>query len=754
MVKRVDAYEKVTGKAIYADDINLDGMLYAAQLYSEYPFAKVENIDITEVSKADGVEAILLAKDVPGKLQACGVIWDHFVLVTDKVRYMGDVLAVVVAQSEAKARDALKLINVKYSPLPPLTDPQEALKDSSPRIHVERDNIVSSFKVRTGDAVKTFEKCEHKIEREFETSFIEHAYMEPESAVAIPNPDGSVTVYSSTQHPFSVRKVVAAVCDLPLSSVQIIQTTLGGGFGGKDDTIALVSARTALAAIKTQKPVKITLKREESFRESYKRHPFKAKYKVGIDKAGKIQAMVVDLTADSGPYCSTSPFVIWRPTVQCTGPYKVKNVHCDTRAVYTNNTYTGAMRGFGTPQSTFIIESTIDECAKELGIDPWEFRKQNFFRQNETTHTKQKLNKHKVSIEEVVDQALTRFKWNEKFKNVSLGKPDANGNYYGVGFACSYRGVSLGAEGNDFCSAVVKIMEDGSILLESGVSENGQGLKTVMTTLLAGELGIDSSKITFVDTDTSSVPDGGPTVASRGTLVGGNAVIDAATRIKKIMRPHIAEMIGKSDDYRYKDGKIIHPKNCKSVTFEEAVKKCYQNKHYLHAVGLWKGPDVSWDEDTGHGNAYFTYVYGCQAVELSIDGKSGKVDVQKVVAAHDVGKAINPEMALGQIFGGIVMGLGFALMEKVEHKDGVIQNLNFNTYRIPKSTDIPEMEAILVENPDSHGPWGAKSLGEPTNELMGAAVANAVYYALGKRIYELPITVENIKKALRKPKNF
>lgn len=606
-----------------------------------------------------------------------------------------------------------------------------------------------SFKVRHGDISRGFESSKTIVEAEFGTSFVEHAYMEPECAIAAPEPDGSITIYAGMQHPFSTRRVVAAATGLLLARTRIIQTTLGGGFGGKDDTISAICARAAILAMRNNRPVKIRYTREESVRESYKRHPFIARYKAGIGKDKKFKAMEIDMTADSGAYCSMSPFVIWRPTVQCTGPYIVPNVKCDTRAVYTNNTFTGAMRGFGSPQHIFACESFIDMCAERIGMDPLKFRKLNFFRQGSTTHTGQRLSSHKVAIGSVVDHALSEFGWEEKFPLSSRGRPREDGLLYGVGFACSYRGVSLGAEGNDFCSAIVNVQPDGSVLLEVGVSENGQGLKTAMVHICAREFGINESHIRFIDTDTSSIPDGGPTVASRGTLVGGNALIDAVDKIKEMMRPVLKELLGSSKKpYLYKDGRVINPQNKKSLPFEAVVAACHKKKMYLHALGIFQGPKVNWDEETGQGNAYFTYVYGCQACELTVDPKSGRTKVEKVVAAHDVGCAINPQMAIGQVFGGIMMGLGFTLSEEIRHQNGVIQNVNFNTYRIPRSTDAPEMVAILVDNPDPAGPWGAKSLGEPTNELMGAAVANAIHYATGIRFTQAPITAERIKATI------
>lgn len=750
MVTRIDAREKATGRAVYADDLYFDRMIHAAPLHAAYPSAKITHINTERALARLGVIDVITAADIPGKKQVGGIIADHFIIATDRTRYSGDVVALVAAETPEIARTATKEITVNYEVMEPILSPDDAVKKNSSLIHEGRkDNIVSSFRVRRGDIKKGYLASETIVEANFRTSFIEHAYLEPEACVAVPEADGSVTVYGGMQHPFSTRRVVAAATGLSLAKSRMVQTTLGGGFGGKDDTISVICARAAILALRTKRPVKIVYTREESVRESYKRHPFELKYKAGIGQDGKFKSMEVDITADAGPYCAVSPFVIWRPTVQCTGPYIVPNVRCDTKVVYTNNTFTGAMRGFGSPQQVFACESFVDMCAEKVGVDPLFFRKLNFFRQGTTTHTGQKLSKHTVAIDEVTARALRELGWKKKSALCSRGKPRDDGLFYGVGFACSYRGCSLGAEGNDFCSAIVNIQPDGSTLLEVGVSENGQGLKTAMVHILATELGIAHERIRFIDTDTSSIPDGGPTVASRGTIVGGNAVIDAANQIKNMMSPVLQDLIGASKKgYIYQKGRITNPTNHKGILFEKAVAACHSRKMYLHALGVFQGPSVSFDKHTGQGDAYFTYVYGCQAVELTVDPKTYKVVVARVVAAHEVGHAINPQMAVGQIFGGIAMGLGFALSEEIKHNSGIIANLNLNTYRIPRSTNIPEMTAILVENPDSSGPWGAKSLGEPTNELMGGAVANAIAAATGVRFFRVPITAERIREAL------
>ncbi len=751
MPNRSDAYEKVTGKAIYADDLKFDQMLHAKQLYSEHPHAKILNINTTESLNIPGVVDIITAKDCLGERRVGGIVKDHSVLADEKVRYLGDVVAVVVAHDYQTACQAVETIKVEYEPLTALFTPFDALKEDAPKIHEDKENnITSTAKLRHGAPANKFEKAEKVFESEFQTQFIEHAYLEPESCVAIKNPDNTITVYGGMQHPFSTRKYVTRFMGLTLNRVRIIQTTLGGGFGGRDDTISAMCARAALLAFRTEKPVKLTLTREESMRESYKRHPFNIRLKLAVDDENKIQALESFIVADGGPYCSVSPFVIWRPTVQCTGPYKVPHVHCDSIAVYTNNTFSGAMRGFGTPQYNFAMESFMDMVAYQLRIDPIKFREKNFFQQNDKIHTGQTLSGHKVSISQVMNETLKKFDWESKFKKSSRGKADSQNKYHGPGIACSYRGVSLGAEGKDMCSAIVNVQNDGSIILEVGVSENGQGLKSAMIRILSIELGIDPERIIFLDTDTSSITDSGPTVASRGTLVGGNAVIDAARQIKEMMQPVLEKTIGKAKQgYTYTKEKIINSRTKKEITFTDLVKECHKKKIILYAFGTWKGSKVGWDDDKGKGDAYFTYVYGCNCVEVEVDATTGKIKVLSSIGSHDVGRVIDPQMLKGQIYGGMTMGLGQALMEEVIHQDGMIQNLNFNNYKIPRSTDVPDMKAHIVENPDPAGPYGAKSIGEPTNELMAGAIANALFNATGIRVKKLPITKEMILEGLQ-----
>jgi CO/xanthine dehydrogenase Mo-binding subunit len=556
-------------------------------------------------------------------------------------------------------------------------------------------------------------------------------------AVSVPRADGVIEVYGSMQHPFSTRRVASACLGVALSEIEVVGVPMGGGFGGKDDTAAIVCARTALAAKLLNRPVKMMYRRDWSIRESYKRHPYRIYYKMGVTRDGHISAVQCRIIADAGAYCSVTPWVTWRSTVQCCGPYQVENVQCDTYGVYTNNVVTGAMRGFGSPQMNFAIEQMVEIAAGKAGLSGIEFRRRNMVRQGSLTITGQRLDGHKVAMEQVLEAALGEMNYEAKLARCSFGKSDSD-EFYGIGLAMSYRGVSLGAEGVDFCAAIINAQADGSILLETGIHENGQGSESALMLICARELGVDIRRIRYRRASTSNIPDSGTTVASRGTIMGGGAVTLAAQELKKKIAGALCEKLHcQPGEVRFEDNCIIGKTN--RISFDDAMKAMFQSQHFPHAFGVFKAPRVTWDEHTGQGDAYFTWVYGCQAVELTVNKKTGKVKLLNAVAAHDIGKAINPEMVKGQFFGGMAMGAGFGLHEEIKLKDGKITNLNFNTYRIPRAMDLPEMKAILIENPDPISPSGAKSIGEPANEIMAPAIANAIYHATGRRHFSLPI---------------
>jgi CO/xanthine dehydrogenase Mo-binding subunit len=765
---RNDAYAKVTGRAKFTDDLKFANLLHAAPVYSDCVHAKLIAITTAEAENFPGVIKVLTAKDVPGTNRFGQIIQDFRIFADDKIRYHGDVVAVVVAETREIAIRAAQLVKVNAEPLPAVLDPEAAMLPGAPLVHENHGtNIVNTHVVRRGDVEAGFRQADFVIEEKFQTQTIEHAYMETEAAVCVPrSTDGVIEVYGSMQHPFSTRRFVAACLGVALSEIEIIGTPMGGGFGGKDDTAAIVCARTALAAKLLNRPVKMVYRRDWSMRESYKRHPYRVHYKMGVTKAGRITAVQCRIVADGGAYCSVTPWVTWRSTVQCCGPYVVENVHCDTFGVYTNNVVAGAMRGFGSPQMNFVIEQMVELAAQRAGISGIEFRRRNLVRQGSVTITGQKLDGHKVAMEQALDTVLREMDYEKKLARCSHGKSEPRSSrreeaqtekaedqslltsavtvqddeLYGIGLAMSYRGVSLGAEGVDFCAAIINAQADGSIFLETGVHENGQGAESAMSLLLAEELGVDLNRIRYRRPSTSNIPDSGTTVASRGTIMGGGAVTLAARELKKKIAGAFCEKLGcTAEEVRFKDNFIYGRSDTDRIAFDDAMRQMWQMQQFPFAFGTFKAPRVTWDEHTGQGDAYFTWVYGCQAVELTVNKKSGKVKLLNAVAAHDVGRAVNPEMVRGQIYGGMAMSTGYGLHEEVKAPDGKMTTLNLNTYRIPRSMDLPEMKAIIIENPDPVSPTGAKSIGEPANEILAPAIANAIFNATGRRHFSLPI---------------
>jgi CO/xanthine dehydrogenase Mo-binding subunit len=740
--RRVDAWGKVTGKAKYADDYNVSHQLIGKVLHSKYPHAKIIRIDFSKAEKLAGVETVLTAKDIPGTKVFGVVVKNQAILAEDRVRYLGDGVVLVAAKTKEIAEQAISLIEIEYEQLPVVSDPEEALKPDAPIIHDDKNEFVHHH-VRKGDIEKGFSQADFVIERKFKTQFIEHSYIEPEAILAEPSEQGGVKVTGCVQNLFSTRRSVASMLNIDLARVQIIQSTLGGSFGGKDEAMTLISCRAALLAMKSGKPVKMVNTREESMLESYKRHPYVLYYKWGAKKDGSITAMQAKCIADGGAYASMSPFVTWRSVVQATGPYYCENVKTDVYAAYTNNNYTGAMRGFGSPQVNFAIESMMDELAEKVGMNPLEIRMKNGFEAGAVTATGQKLT-HVVSLKEVLAKAAAAIdfenKWKQYRKNVT------NEKRRGVGLACSYRGVSLGAEGTDAAETIVSVQTDGSVIVSSGITDMGQGAQTQMSQITAEVLGISMDRIQFLNTNTSRVADSGATVASRGTIMGGSAAKSAAEKVRVTLLEVAAEMTKQAiSNLELIDNYIVSIKTKERlVSFNELAAECFNKGKPMIGLGWHHSPKTSWDEREGQGDAYFTFVYGANAAEVEVDTGTGKVNVTDFVSVHDVGKAINKGMVEAQMYGGVAMGIGYGLLEEFDIDDGVPKQLNFDEYLIPTSMDVPRIKAIIVENEDPTGPFGAKSVGEPTNELAAPAIVNAIYNATGKRVYEIPANLERV----------
>ena len=745
-IKRVDTLKKVMGKALFADDLRFENMLYAKVLRSPVPHAKIKNVDTSLAKKLDGVRAVLTAKDIPGE-NRFGTLGDPFrdqpVLADDRARFVGDPIAIVAADSEKIAEEALNLIKVEYEELKPVFDPLEAMRQDAPRVH-EKGNLASLRKIHRGDIKEGFEKSDIIIEGTYKTPFHEHAYLEPEAGVAKVDEDGNVTVWACTQFPTNVREEMARVLGLSLSKVRVIQTVTGGGFGAKLDIS--VHCHIALLALKTGRPVKLVYTRPESIMASTKRHPFILKYKTGATRDGKLLAVEVEIVGDTGAYASFGPAVLTRAAVHATGPYNVPNVKVEAYTVYTNNPICGAMRGFGVTQVAIAHEAQMDKLAERLGMDPIEIRLNNAFDVGSRTATGQLL-AHSVGIKESLRQAQRAV---EGWRSDILRNEEST-KRQGIGVGVMWYGIGSTGRPNP-SGAFVDLLNDGSVIVLSGCAEIGQGSDTILAQIAAEELGTDVGKIKVVTADTGVTPWCRATAASGQTYISGNAVRLAAINAKETLFQQIAADFGVKKDELYLDNGAICVKDSgQKIPIAEAIKRC-RSLGILTMGSGWFNPDTTpLDPETGTGNPYATYSFASHLAEVEVDVETGEVRILKLAAFNDVGKAINPREVEAQLEGGLSMGLGQALMEELVVEKGAIKTSTLARYLIPTSLDMPEDISVnIIEESEPSGPFGAKGVGEPASIPTAPAILNAIYDAVGARITELPATSERVLNAAKR----
>lgn len=751
-VPRKDVIDKVTGRTQYVDDICFPNMLYAATVRSKVAYGKINSINVEKALKADGVIAVLTAKDIPGKNINPLVYQDQPFLAETEVKYYGEPIAIIVANTLRQAQEACKLVELDITPKKPILSIKEALDPNAPKIYGE-NNIFTSYTISKGNVDEAFKAAYKVYQQEYETPYQEHAYLETNGMLAVWGNSDQITVYGSMQCPFYVHDAVTNILGIPRSKVRIIQTPTGGGFGGKEDFPSIVAGHVALAAYYTKRPVKLIYTREEDIISSSKRHPAIVKIKIGVDKIGKLLAAEIYYYIDGGAYATLSPIVLWRGTVHALGPYKCDNVLVKSFAVATNKVPCGAFRGFGSPQVIFAAESMLDEISYDLGINPLEIRKINALSVGDKTITGQVISES-CGLHETISKAVEAAGWKEKWHHPDHKKTSKSEIKYGIGISTIFYGVGLGAGGKhlDRAGASIIIQKDGSVSCAVGNTEMGQGAITVLSQIVADTLGIPYELVNLSEVDTAFVPDSGPTVASRTTFMSGNALISAANELKNRLLSILTQKYSCSvSDLEIKDGFAYlksNPENTKTSYFE-LVKEMYNQRILPSAFGWYVAPTTSFDKDTGMGSAYYVYSWCTNIAEVEVNTTTGEVKVLKITSAHDVGKAINPQLVEGQIEGGVVQGLGYALMEEIKHdENGKLLNDSFATYIIPTFEDIPQIQPIIVEHPYSQGPFGAKGFGEVPLMGIAPAIANAVYNAIGVRIRKLPIKPEAILEKL------
>ncbi|HDL19128.1 MAG TPA: xanthine dehydrogenase [Bacteroidetes bacterium] len=743
-VIRNDAVSKAEGRAVFVADDLLPGMLHAAVLRSPFPHAKILKVDDRPARRLEGVAAILWAKDIPGK-NIVHVIRDDQPLLAEKiVRYAGEPVAVVAARDEQIAGTALNLIEIEYKPLPAVTDFEQARSKTAAQIYKDR-NTFSHYKIRKGDVEAAFTGAAFIFSGTFRTPYQEHAYLEPQGMIAVPEDDG-LLVTGSMQCPFYVQGTVADVTGLPLARVRVKQATTGGAFGGKEDVPSLVAGQAALPAHYLQKPVRLIYRRDEDMISMSKRHPSRVDIKMACDENGKLLAVETKYVIDGGAYATLSPVVLWRGAVHAAGAYSVPNVKVDAYAVATNHVPCGAYRGFGSPQVLFAVESALDELARLTGLDTAEIRRRNLLQEGETTATGYKI-VGSCGLTETFEQAMQQSDWLNLKKKFSRQTGPVR---HGLGISTIFYGVGLGAGGKQLArtGAFLQIDEDASVQIAVGTTEMGQGMQTVLRQIAAECLAVSYESVAILPVDTSRVPDSGPTVASRATTMSGLAILNACEQVKSIMIAVAAEMLQAApESVQFRDG-CFFADQTKKIFFSHVVKKCHELRKPMAVQGFAVSPDTGWDPETGQGKAYVVYAYATNIVQVAVDVRTGETTLEKVWAAHDIGKAINPQTAEGQIEGGSVQGLGYGLMEDMSTNGERIMNTDFATYMIPTAEDAPRITPIIVEHPFREGPFGAKGFGEQPLMGMAPALVNAIQDAVGVRITELPATAEKVWELL------
>jgi 4-hydroxybenzoyl-CoA reductase alpha subunit len=757
---RIDARTKATGEAIYTMDIQLPQMLYGKILRSPYPHARISHIDTSRAEHLPGVRGVITAKDISSDKKAYfyygAFVPDEYPLAIDRVRFIGDEVAAVAAIDEDIAQEALELIHVEYDPLPAIFDPEEAIREGAPQIHDHaKANISWRLYQDLGDVERGLREADHIQEDRFVTQLVCHAPLEPHAAVAQWHTDGRLTLWASTQKPFFFSLDLAQALGIPESKVRVIKPHVGGGFGGKQETSA-VDFSAAFLSRKTGHPVKIVLTRDEEFYATRRRHAFLIDLKTGVTKDGVIIARECRSILDGGAYNSLGIITCYLSALFLNLPYRNRNIRYEALRVYTNKPPSGAMRGFGSPQIFFAMEVQMDMIAEALGIDPMELRLRNGLRAGDETPNGMKIKSSGLS--ECIHSVTRLSEWKEKRKQGRKG--------IGVGIACSgflsgprLRRLPRHSDAFAFSSTLIRAHADGNITLMTGTSDIGQGSDSILAQIAAEELGISYERVTVLAADTEITPLDLGTYGSRLTLIGGNATRNAAKDLKeKITKAVAKKMEANPEDIELRGDSVLvkgYPE--KNLSFSDAVLLCQQALGGKPVIGEGSyNPeeegvlDIKALCERGEGNYSPTYSFGAQVAEVEVDRQSGEIRVQRVTAAHDCGRAINPMAVEGQLEGSVAMGLGYAFTEEVITEDGLMMNSSFLDYKLPLSVDVPVMESIPIESNDPMGPYGAKESGEGPISPTAPAIINAIHHATGVWIKELPVTPEKLLRAIER----
>ncbi|MFQ5913208.1 MAG: xanthine dehydrogenase family protein molybdopterin-binding subunit [Nitrospinota bacterium] len=748
----IEAAEKSRGGGQYVSDTVLPGMLWGKILHSPFPHAKILRIDASRAEALRGVRAVVTAADTL-KQPYGAIIPDEPILAIDKVRFAGEEVAGVAATDPDIAEEALELIDVEYEPLPTYGSTEEALAKGALPIHKDKpDNVAYRLRLERGDVEAALKSAEVVIQNNVQPSLVHQAYMEPIACVADWPPNGRLTLYASVQNPGMIRFIYGKALGVDPADIRVIQSYVGGAFGSKfEHSLHLICA---LLSRKAAKPVRLVYTREEEFLAGRPRLPMNISVRLGGLRDGTITGKEMSIIADNGAYSDFAPAIVGTTAHRMDQCYRIQNLLSELRLVYTNRAPTGAFRGFGNPQGNLALDTSIDMFAEEIGMDPAEVRLKNVVRTGDVTSFGWKMNS--AGVAECIEKTVNASGWKEKREKFRNQKGPRK---RGIGIsACIHvsgnRGIFKEFDGS---SAILQLSENGRLTVISGEVDYGQGSRTVMAQVAAEALGMPLEDVSVSNVDTDVTPLCLGAFATRTTTVAGLAVIDGAAKVKKELLEVGAELLEASPtDLDLKDGKVIvkaAPDRSKPIREAAHYAVFYKNAgNPIVQRGEYNADDAGVeypDPATKQGNLSTSYPFAAHVIEVEVDEETGSVTVEGFWGAHDVGRVINLLLAEGQVEGGFVQGLGYALMEDLRYTNGVVENPNFYDYRIPTQMDVPErIESLWVETNDPLGPFGAKGIGEPTLVPVAAAVANAIHNALGIRIHELPLTPEKVLAAL------
>ena len=741
-----DFEQKVQGAMAYADDWRLPGMLYGKVVRAQVPCARIASIEASAAEEVPGVRAILTAADVPRNgitedasgLEIGTVIQP--VLAFDRVRYQGEPVAIVAAQTPAAAEEAAELVQVEYEDLPGVFSPEEALQQGAAEVHPGGNRLVE-WRMHRGDVDAALAGAEVLIEETYRTTHVDHAYLEPEAGVGWIDSDGVVTLRVSTQVIEHAREI-AQILELPQTKVRVIATYMGGGFGGKEDMT--IEPYLALLVWKTKCPTKMVWSRQESILARQKRHPFTMRYRTGATRDGRVIAQDIQILGDAGAYPLLSPRVLFAGAVTANGPYDIPNARVQATAVFTNNVPTSAMRGFGAMQVVIAYESQMDRVAEALGLPPADVRSVNFLREGSRLVTEEAIDTP-VAIEETMRAAL------QGLGPTETATPADPSKRIGRGFGCNIEPYGRTSFFADRASCWIGVEPDGTVTVRTGITDLGGGQAASLAQIAGEVLGVTPDRISVHIGDSALTPLAGGTFATRQLYMSGNAVLKAARELREKLVPVAVELLEPGGgQVEFAEGCVrLRDDATRFLSLPELVRAAESRGVFAFQLTTFEAEVGEFDPRTGKGRTFPDYTYGTHATEVEVDIETGMVRVLKYVACHDVGRAIDPLRVEGQIQGGAVQGIGYALNEEVRYEQGICESTLFADYLIPTSNDVPDIQAIILEIGPGKGPFGARGIGEPPIGPPAAAIASAIADAIGVRINELPITPERVLAAVR-----